>query len=153
MKQSLIPCQTKNSPLKCFRRRLALKLYFYFQENKSTVMNEKGCFSCWCVKKQKTGTFRQQTEARLFGCWGVRSSSTFIHHPGVTANNYVSVLHHCFGFLLNSWTRFSLAVFLLPPHDLLKCWLKCRTTTLDWSVLQVRQVIMTCLQFQLHYKL
>lgn len=50
------------------------------------------------------------------------------------------LLYHSFAFLLN---QLSLVVFFFPPplHGMLKCWLKCRTKTWHWRVLQVRQVV------------
>lgn len=51
------------------------------------------------------------------------------------------LLYHFFAFLLN---QLSLVVFFFfppPLHGMLKCWLKCRTKTWHWRVLQVRQVV------------
>lgn len=69
-------------------------------------------------------------------------STAFTCHSGhITkwSNSSPSPFHNL--CVKNSLSQFSWVVFLLSLHGMLKCWLKCRTKTWDWSVLQVRQAI------------
>lgn len=72
-------------------------------------------------------------------------ATAFIRHSGHVlkpSSSSPSPFHNL--YVKTGLSQFSLVVFLLSLHGMVKCWLRCRMKTWDWSILQVRQAIMPC---------